>query len=149
MLVKLVTLLILATAGAVLPFWQVRVQVRLELYDVQDMVFGGMDMGHPFDDFPDDMLPEGHVGGSQFAARIQNSIRPDQWAQKDCWSIRTQNGLLIVRAPAFVHKEMEAYLLDLRSHPHPRGRFRELAPCGRGTLYPHGIPFATASSLFV
>ena len=90
-------------------------EVRLELYDIQDLVVGGGDMGHTIGDSPDDVLPQGSMGGYAFAANVRTAILPGSWNEKEGRSIQAQSGLLIVRAPAYMHWGVQAYLLATRA----------------------------------
>jgi hypothetical protein len=114
--------LILATLGAVLCFWYFRAKVRLELYDVQDLVSGVGDLGRCHGDSPEDELAEGVIGGYQFAKLLKLAVRPGHWDENSRWTVDCRNGMLIVRAPSHVQQEVAAYLRIVRagergSHP--------------------------------
>ncbi len=99
-------------------------QVKLELYDVQDLTYG-------IQDFPgvDISLSQDTIGtqiavdegkksvftGEDLANLIQNTIHKDQWEEANGQSIQFQNGLLIVRNSIEVHKSIRRFLSDLRA----------------------------------
>jgi hypothetical protein len=90
-------------------------QIRLELYDVQDLVAcGAMDLGPTWGDSPGEKLSDGAVGRHQFAERVRSAIAPQQWG-KDDWTLTCQNGVLIARAPAFAHSAVESLLATERA----------------------------------
>ncbi len=99
-------------------------QVKLELYDVQDLTYG-------IQDFPgvDISLTPDQIGttvttdegakqqftGEDLANLIKNTIKKDQWEEADGKSVQFQNGLLIVRNSVEIHKSIRKFLSDLRA----------------------------------
>jgi type II secretory pathway component GspD/PulD (secretin)/tetratricopeptide (TPR) repeat protein len=99
-------------------------QVKLELYDVQDLTYG-------MQDFPgvDISLAQDSIGttvaqgeeakqqftGEDLANLIKNTIHKDQWEEADGKSIQFQNGLLIVRNAISIHQAIRKFLSDLRA----------------------------------
>jgi hypothetical protein len=100
--VKLAVLLILATVGGILSLRLPLVRVKLEIYDVQDFVPCSGDWGHS-------------VGDDAFIHRVKAAVAAQEWQRKTQWSIQCQNGLLIVRAPSHVQREVEVYLAGVRA----------------------------------
>jgi hypothetical protein len=87
----------LVTDGVVqiLPVRLLCKRVKLELYEVQDLVM--------------------EKEGEELIERIVKEVRPDQWMQDDGRSIQFQNGLLIVRNTLPVHRALQAFLNRQRS----------------------------------
>jgi type II secretory pathway component GspD/PulD (secretin)/tetratricopeptide (TPR) repeat protein len=99
-------------------------QVKLELYDVQDLTYG-------MQDFPgvDISLAQDAIGttiaqgeevvqqftGEDLANLIKNTIHKNEWEEADGKSIQFNNGLLIVRNAVEVHKAVRKFLSDLRA----------------------------------
>lgn len=89
-------------------------KVYLEVYNIQDLTVGGGSMGQCWGDRPDEEVPEGFVGCYQFAVNARRAIAPEQWGM-DKWDLLAQNGLLIVRAPEYIHNAVVSYLATLRA----------------------------------
>ncbi|HXX94028.1 MAG TPA: tetratricopeptide repeat protein, partial [Planctomycetota bacterium] len=103
---------------------QLKKQVKLELYDVQDLTYG-------MKDFPgvDISLAQNAIGttvssgdeesknftGEDLANLIKNSVHKGEWEEADGKSIQFQNGLLIVRNSVEMHRNVRKFLSDLRA----------------------------------
>jgi type II secretory pathway component GspD/PulD (secretin)/tetratricopeptide (TPR) repeat protein len=103
---------------------QLKKQVKLELYDVQDLTYG-------MKDFPgvDISLAQDAIGtavsagdeesknftGEDLANLIKNSVHKGEWEEADGKSIQFQNGLLIVRNSVEMHRNVRKFLSDLRA----------------------------------
>ena len=85
-------------------------KVCLELYQVQDLVCCFGEVCRMQGDSPGRKLPDGVIGCYEFAEGIKAAIAPKQWDKEDGWSVVGQNGLMIVRAPEYIHKAVESYL---------------------------------------
>jgi type II secretory pathway component GspD/PulD (secretin)/tetratricopeptide (TPR) repeat protein len=103
---------------------QLKKQVKLELYDVQDLTYG-------MKDFPgvDISLAQNAIGtavsagdeesknftGEDLANLIKNSVHKGEWEEADGKSVQFQNGLLIVRNSVEMHRNVRKFLSDLRA----------------------------------
>jgi Flp pilus assembly secretin CpaC/tetratricopeptide (TPR) repeat protein len=103
---------------------QLKKEVKLELYDVQDLTYG-------MQDFPgvDISLAQDQIGttvaqgeetkqqftGEDLANLIKSTIHKDQWEEADGKSIQFNNGLLIVRNSVEMHRSIRKFLSDLRA----------------------------------
>ena len=103
---------------------QLKKQVKLELYDVQDLTYG-------MKDFPgvDISLAQDAIGttvsageeesknftGEDLANLIKNSVHKGEWEEADGKSIQFQNGLLIIRNSIEMHRNVRKFLSDLRA----------------------------------
>ncbi len=102
----------------------IKSQVKLELYDVQDLTYG-------IQDFPgvDIALSQDQIGttvtaeegarqqftGEDLADLIRNTIHKDEWDEVEGKSIIFNNGLLIVRNSIAIHRAITKFLGDLRA----------------------------------
>lgn len=103
---------------------QLKKQVKLELYDVQDLTYG-------MKDFPgvDISLAQDAIGttvssgdeesknftGEDLANLIKSSVHKGEWEEADGKSVTFQNGLLIVRNSVEMHRNVRRFLSDLRA----------------------------------
>ena len=103
---------------------QLKKQVKLELYDVQDLTYGMMDFPGVDISLAQDaigaQIAQGDEARAQFTGEdlanlIKNTIHKEQWEEADGKSIQFQNGLLIVRNAIDVHRAIRKFLSDLRA----------------------------------
>jgi hypothetical protein len=111
----IVVLLALGASGAADSSGLSSAKVRLELYDISDWTYSVNDFGGGIRDVIDEPVPEGRISPDEFAAKVMKTIVSGNWGDKRGWSIQSQNGLLIVRAPSFVHRQLSTYLKELKS----------------------------------
>ncbi|HYF01278.1 MAG TPA: hypothetical protein VEJ18_20310 [Planctomycetota bacterium] len=99
-------------------------QVKLELYDVQDLTYGMQDFPGVDISLAQDAIGAQIAGGEEarqqftgedLANLIKNTIQKDQWEEADGKSIQFQNGLLIVRNSVELHRAIRKFLSDLRA----------------------------------
>ena len=98
--------------------------VKLELYDVQDLTYGmrdfpGVDISLSTDSIGTSVMSgeetQQQFTGEDLASLIQNTIQPNQWDDVEGASIQYQNGLLILRNNIDVHRAVRQFLSDLRA----------------------------------
>jgi hypothetical protein len=92
----------------VAPRKAIRGQVKLELYEVGDLL---------------------ESSGEDLIEKIRQNVRPKDWNETEGSSIQFQNGLLIVRHIPPVHRDLGAFLCRLRS-----GTWDNPAPAPRQTV---------------
>lgn len=101
-----------------------KANIKLELYDVQDLTYGlqdfpGVDISLATDSLGvDAMEEEGELQqftGDDLAELIENNIHKEAWDDAEGQSIIHNNGLLIVRNTIEVHKAVRKFLSNLRA----------------------------------
>ena len=98
----------------------------LEMYNVADLVVSGGSFGGAgqSESIPDDTVPDGFMNDRQLTEKVKRAVGVELWDEIG-WAIVFQNGLLIVRAPAEIHKEVATVLAGERTRVAARGAPRK------------------------
>lgn len=94
--------------------------VPLRLYDVNDLTYGHVDEPaytlEPRGKLhrQDDVEARQHITGADLAERVRTAVGKDRWNEAEGKAIQYQNGLLVVRNEAAVHRRVEKELAALR-----------------------------------
>jgi hypothetical protein len=90
-------------------------KVRLELYGVSAWVDPSVDFARIAIAKP---VPAGKLTDEAFADEVMRTVAPGEWGRRMDWSVQCQHGLLIVRAPDWVHRQLvTSYFGGLKIHP--------------------------------